>query len=485
MKLIKKKNVLSLKVMRKLLWTKLIIFFGLFAFLFVSCNPNIETVTIDPADRSIADIISNDGVGLYNTMELFRSVSISNSIKSPEDLLSFFSGKDSDGVIAEVIDELDKETTRFNEVGYASYIQEKVDQKKLSVNMKEWLMSFESTVLAFMETKPNENEFMSYFSDINNFNYSLALTLDETSFVTKTLKDAKEYAKYYYLHYSMDDDGARDADCNFFKALGCGILFVAIVVVILLAIWALLVWALSAITAAGGTIIVNGVTAEALAGATAIEAILFLIFDEFIPSWTKSFFEWCCGKKEERVCSAPIGSHVQEIGCNRFRYTIFGPGNYSTTIWNNTNTTPNAAISPSPSLVVSIPSIGIASSFKAAISCIALPSGDVSNFEWDETVLLSSDTDFPALEWASAPPQEASLKDLELGDSEIELSVIPANNALYTYAWEVTGEAGIEGSDYNAFLDVWDVGLIGVSVTVTHKCTGESKKLSTIITITE
>ena len=460
-----------------------------FTFLFISCSP--DQVIISPSDNyQLAVNNFENELGLYNSMELVRSVAVANNVQSPEELLSFFTGIEPSDRIGQLVNVMQEETAKFNEIGYESYVQEKASLGNLSANMEKWLLDYKEIVLSFLDTRPSEDEFMVYFDQTDNFYNVDEFSQDEAALITKTLNDAKEYAKYYYLHYSMDnDDGVdfRERDCNFWKGLGCGLFYVAIVVIVIAVIYAALFALVSAILATGGTILIAGTQVTvASAGAQAIEALLILMLEEKIKDWTASFFDWCCGLKEEKICAAPIGAHIQKLGCNSFRYTIFGPGNYSTTTWSNTNIVPMAAVTPTPSFLVSVPTMGTPSTFGASILCTELPSGNINTFSWVEVVTLLSDSAF-SLNWLFAPPNEISWQEIEFGEEEgaIEASVTPINESLYDFEWEVIGQATIESHGADAFIFIEGTGEITTNITVTNKCTGESQSLTKTTNITE
>jgi hypothetical protein len=158
------------------------------------------------------------------------------------------------------------------------------------------------------------------------------------------------------------------------------------------------------------------------------------------------------------------------LGCNDYRYTVFGPGNYGITTWGqNINATPPAAVTSTPSIRISVPTPGNPSTMIASIMCIA--NGVLSTFPWSEQLTFTYNI-APSIIWGQEPPNIAS------PNSTHNISVSSVGNS--TVSWSVSpfGASVTSTGPLTADLTVWTPGIKNVTATITDICTGQTASVS-------
>ncbi len=469
-----------------------------FTLFFIHCSPESFSGGETQEEYNLLVQMEESEIDLYQVLEIFRTLDNVKEFESSEDILEYMLGTNTYEQTSSVRQDLSTEIEEYKSVGFDSYVANAQTIGLFSVNIKNWLMTYQDNLRDFLDTSPNAEEANSYFSNIDNFMYSNSYSTNELQLIKVTANALKDMAKYYYIHFAdsnLDFNDAfpidlRDSDCNFLEGLLCTLLWVGIMVAIFYAVYTGIVGAATGATipyevTKGGVLVGTGTaTVHSVAAATGLTANLipFLL----ITNYWKEYYEWCCGKKEEKVCSPPIGSLIKELDCNEFEISFYGAGDYKTTTWQNINAIPASVVTPTPILSFTVPSPSEPSQLKIIpTTCLELPSGNIKIYTDDAEGIMNQF----GISWQVTPPSTIVLSNLENPENPdlFFANVKPSellsgfnNSTSYTYDWSITGDHEImpQGPKAHIELNINDLGIFTIEVVVTDVCTEETQSLS-------
>lgn len=187
-----------------------------------------------------------------------------------------------------------------------------------------------------------------------------------------------------------------------------------------------------------------------------------------------SFYTWCCDAlygEEIAECGDPTGCWYNELGCNYYNINVVGPGLYTITNWNNDNTNPSTAITPTPRLNVSIPDINKVSIIQGNVLCTDENGNSNKNFAFKRQI--GGSQPFPIPLWGNSPPANA------IKNQSYQISVLnpPTNGSFYTMSLSTSWGYNFTLITGGMFTFTGYVsGNYWLEVTYTHICTGETHK---------
>ena len=267
--------------------------------------------------------------------------------------------------------------------------------------------------------------------------------------------------------YPQEEAVAQLRSCGFFKAIGCGI-FAAIV--------GIATYSVTNLNLTIANISVNGQpTTEGDQEYIAVLAGLALGIYVGV-----NLYEWCCGKDEvkKQNCQAPTGSYYRQIDCNRFKYVVFGASRYSNTSWDNNNTDPAQAMTPTPVLRFSVPDIGQQSEIRAMIACVE-NGNTVEIYPHGKEEIFQTSSGPLQVDWLVAPPEKVTLNPDFATISPVSVKV-PTNAQHLVYDWQISPPNRIQAhpNSSNTEVEFTQTGRAIIRVTDLDNCTGESQTLS-------
>ena len=214
-----------------------------------------------------------------------------------------------------------------------------------------------------------------------------------------------------------------------------------------------------------------------------IEALI-QVYQISVGMWNTgvSFYEWCCETitNDPHECGDPTGVWKSDLGCNYYQLNVVGPGLYTITDWDNSNTIPSKVITAIPRLDVTIPDPQHLSRLIGEITCTDDSGNKQVFFDVFRQIGTAYQLATPSWVWNSSPPQSASI-----GESfQFTIENPPNTESLYTM--EVTSGSGlsitlITGALYNC--TPTNAGSFAITISFTHICSGEIKTLQQIVEV--
>ncbi|MEM9545741.1 MAG: hypothetical protein AAGA77_07200 [Bacteroidota bacterium] len=413
----------------------------------------------------------NDDIDHYfeNAMELSSSLIQQNNYQSLEEFIRdvYPDNDQTDQFIADYQSEL----LKYGEMGFEPYLTDAATNGLISANLKTELINLTDDLKIFLETsQPNLDQILQYFNDYKVVISTLDLCDEDKRRLVFLMEIYAGYADYMYKYVPINLKSGKESqlrDCNWLEAIFCGILSVTIGAAITTVVGVPLL-AVTIIThdkdgGTGGTI-------------RDVALVLYSIYFAGTLGYraSTSFYDWCCGI-EEQTCEEPTGVYIQPQECNVFKYGLYGPSEYATTIWNNNNTDPAMDTTSTPQIELRVPNPNNPSEMIATILCVAeadefevFTNENVVTFDYDESYSL------PTPVWGYAPPTNASV------NISYDISVTLGSDNTTSLSWSVSPFGGSVSptGNYSAKLTFFTTGMKTVTATFTDLCNGDSVSIS-------
>ncbi|MBK9151146.1 MAG: hypothetical protein IPM26_09150 [Saprospiraceae bacterium] len=326
------------------------------------------------------------------------------------------------------VNTFDSEAKKYSNMGFENYLTDVVNRNLMSNDFKAHFMNFSSSLNTLLSTPNTElPQFLSFINNQRSLLENSSLCLRDKNAFSKYLDIAQGYGQFMFKKYEQINTSLRG--CNFLEAIGCGLLALIVGAVVTVVTGVIILMATVTIHNQDGT-------KSTLDDKNKENFAIFVGFALGIYAGI-SVYKWCCNSTDgpTQRCSDPTGAFYTSLGCNDFRYTVFGPSNYGTTQWNNINTNPSSIITSTPSLRFSVPEPNYFSDMHAMITCLSSGSS-LHLFPWDEkNISFAYNSTAPTIQWSYAPPNTAVL------NTPYNISVSTTGNGLVT--WTVSPFGGI------------------------------------------
>jgi hypothetical protein len=400
-----------------------------------------------------------------------------NNLDTKEKYFNHYNNLSSDNVNAMATMSLHGQ--KYKDLGHDGYIDFATSQGLLSQDLNLYFKSFRSSFVSFINTnQPNFDAFKSYIES-RGLELASNITLcDYDKYVAKvyhvTLLGIGKYL--YDTHYNFSSNiitvDPRASCEGFWQKLACGTggAIVSSLVGVGLGV---VKWVKSVFT--GKDEKGNDVN---------LLLALFEVYKIAVAQWKigVTFYEWCCDTlfgNDIVKCGDPTGCWAMELGCNNYELNVVGPGLYTITNWNNSNTIPSAAVTPVPRLKVTIPDVTAVSVIQGNTLCTDENGNMLKSFAFNRQIGGSSP--FPNPVWGNSPPSTAVRNQ----SYQVSVTNPPLPGDLYTMSLS-------SGFGYSFMLITggmmnftgYSPGTYNVEVTYTHVCTGETHKVSKSVTVT-
>lgn len=358
------------------------------------------------------------------------------------------------------------------DLGLNGYLDAKVNTDVISSNLGLELKNLLSDMESFTNQDPTIAAYLGFLEDKKN---NSALCSSDSQIYNGYIETVIAVISHLYpigtdLQNSKLESGSRG--CNWWQAILC--LSLSIVVFPI-------------------AFIIGGETVEVLLfGASKVEfndheldedeksglSVLAAFIGAIVTSY--NVYKWCCPEDEipEQECFAPTGSVWYSLDCDEHRYVIFGPSNYSTTVWDNINTSPASAVTSIPELRFSVPEPGEISEFVANVACVA-NENEIYVYDWSSEETLSYDPLPTSLGWAYQPPNNAQTYQ------NYEVAVTQGSSSNLQLTWSVTPLGGgvTSTGPYSGTLKFFMTGTHTVKATLTDTCTGDALMVSKTVNV--
>lgn len=442
-----------------------------FAILNISCTSELDTIPETPISQKRLLRSNSADLEIHNDLafDFVRSMSQQTDSKNYEELLTNIFGDQPE--IKSYSKNFQREMNRYKKLGFERYISQ-ID--KYSSEVKSYFKDYEEDLDDLLRDEnfnysKLDNFFLEQISGLQN----AQLSADENKTMMLFLNTSQNMAKHYFqfVDFSLKKENA----CNNREAVKCILMAIAV---------GFAVGALVSQIPFLGPIIVKlinskgGLSDLLVPDISPAEATTLIFVVAGVWSAVK-FFDWCCeeiGSELVQECEEPTGFSYYSHDCGNFKVFFFGPSEYALTTWgSNVNVNPVTATTPSPSLNISVPTMGDESEFYADILCIPdsrSPGSNTQTYSMSAIETIIYNGSLPNLIWGIAPPNNA----VQGQTYEISLS---GTNHWSNVTWHVTTGGGITSTgDYTANLTFFTSGNKTVTATATDNCTGETRTLS-------
>jgi len=357
-------------------------------------------------------------------------------------------------------------------LGLSGYLDAKINTNVISSNLGLELKNLIVDMESFTNQDPTIASYLSYLEDKKN---NVLLCSSDSQIYDGYLETVIAVIGHLYpvgsdLQNTKLENGTRG--CNWWQAILC--LSLSIVVFPI-------------------AFIIGGTTVEVLLfGAHNVKyndnelgdddkeglAVLAAFISAIITSY--NVYKWCCPEDEipEQECFAPTGSVWYSLDCDEHRYVIFGPSNYSTTLWENSNTFPINTVTSIPELRFSVPTPGDLSTFTANVACIA-NENEIEIYPWTGEETISYNPLPVGLGWAYQPPSNAQLYQ----NYEVAVTHGSTSNLQLTWSVAPLGGAVTSTGSYSGTLKFFMTGTHVVKATLTDICTGDALMVSKSVNV--
>lgn len=500
-----------IKFIRESTWFKAFSLFLAITILNLACSQS-DIIPIKTLDNKIEyrnSVQIPDGAHIARDFEL--SYELVSSINNSEGHTSFqeLSKEFFEG--SEQLQDVNAEVAKYSNLGFDDYLEDIVERNIVSFEFKKEMVDFKNELTNFIySNQPIKEDFISFIANKKT-------TIHQSNLSEETIKNMNLYldlveghTNYMYKEYSNTNGNLNlrtSTDCDSFWAkLLCASLTLIVGFTVFIIVWALVTMGIlriggnPTVTAPDGppTDFPGQPGSKTLKGDDAIIVISALIAVAIGIEAGDKFHSWCCSwfsDESDQECLPPSGYFVQKIGCNKFKYRIYGPSNYGATEWYNENTLPSNSITLYPSLVFSVEQLGTESTISANITCKENSSSIILYDYGPETELFDTEEGEFSLWWIEAPPETFLFEGNPGGDiPEFEnifsVRVNTANNTdVYSYDWDVESPhqfvLGAGSKDNYATVKCIEPTFVTTSVLVTNICTGQVESVSGTTLITQ
>ena len=437
---------------------------------YISCTGELDQNTMECSKSVLANVDDpNFANNFENMLDYARTLDYQENYKTFSEYHQDLFGDSADA--KEYVKKFEEESRKYGQMGYENYVNQ---VSQLSSEVKSYLITYSNEINEYLNrNRPNLEALTNYLDGKNQLLSTSSLCENDRNIVKLYLKASQGYAQYYYHHYFNDQDGGPQLrSCDFFEALGCGLLATIVGIVVTVVMVVLLIWSIIIVTTNPDE--PHELTGDAKVNFSVLASLALGIYVGI------NVYDWCCGRDEVpvQVCAPPNLATYQANGCNEFTYRVSGPSNYSFTTWSNWNTSPSSATTPTPVLKLSVPSQNILSVINANISCVQ--NGTTVNiFPWHDE-LIFSDNNPSFMYWTSPPPTT-----YKLNGPPLTLSV-NASHVNLPLNWSVSPQYGytINTSESSAVFTFSGTGQRTINVRTTN-CAGELLSISHTIDVIE
>ncbi len=364
----------------------------------------------------------------------------------------------------ERIAKFELESNKYKSLGFNAYLSQ---SSSISKELKGYLTDYSENLTSFLNLNhPTIIEFSSFIDNNINQLSTSTLCLNDKQLMNLYLSTSLGFAKYYYSHFYSHQE-IQNRSCNFWEALGCGLLAITV---------GLVLTAVGVILAIGTWVFIdeNGKEQEFSDTKETISDTAAVLFWLSLGVYAGlNVYDWCCGKDKvpQQTCLPPNMASYTSNGCNNFTYRISGPSKYGATNWLNNNTNPSIATTPNPTLRLSVPSFGNSSQMRAQIACLSSGSSGTI-FPWNRAETFSYNAPQPSIQWAQAPPNNA------FTNTDYSIAIYAYGNGVVYFT--VTPFGGIVNTTGNSYgnLRFFTSGTKTVTATIFDSCTGLSNSVS-------
>ena len=431
--------------LRKSNFTKFLCLILAFSLFYISCSTEYVSSQTGCSQIVIGEIDSNAIVdGFEKMLDYARSVDQQEDYTTYAEFHKTLYGESEQATA--YVNAFESESSKYVTLGFEGYVN---DDNHLSGELKSYLINYSQNLLSFLNTShPDLPTFTQYLIGQKTAVETSNMCSEDKDLMSLYLSASQGYANWYYKHYSYNNSVQTEGNvelrgCNFFEAIGCGLLALIVGAIVFVVAGVVVLLASIIFTDSDGNS--TRVTGDDQINLAALAGFALGIYVGI------KIYKWCCGRDEvpEQECFAPTGSSYIQTDCNQFVYRIFGPSNYGATEWGpqecqNENTNPLSAITPTPRFQFSVPAFGDPSTICARVSCLSNGT-TVEIFEWGpETMTFVSDVDYFPMLWVNAPPQTftyQSYTNIPDGDIVFEnliyASVNTPSTDVMTYNWTI------------------------------------------------